>query len=136
MPSKVHSGLPSHEPVCVPVQCTYPVEAVEFIHRGLFYTVEKIYGGQDLIGDKTRHVSGQQLCHGLREFALEQWGLMAGTVLRRWNIHGTLDFGKIVFALVDLKMLSTTENDTLDDFKDVYDFQAAFESSYHIAGRV
>jgi uncharacterized repeat protein (TIGR04138 family) len=57
---------------------------------------------------------------------------MARTVLRRWNITGTLDFGRIVFALVEAGHMQKTDDDTLDDFKNVYDFRNAFESRYRI----
>jgi len=134
MPLKGQSGLQWDVPAVIGDPCAYPPEAFEFVQNGLLFTVAKIHGEKDAASDKIRHVSGQQLCQGLREYALKQWGMMAATVLRRWNIHGTLDFGKIVFALVELKMLATTPNDTLDDFKNVYDFKAAFEGGYHIAG--
>ena len=109
----------------------YPLEAFDFVQRGLTYTVNQVHGPA---GDPhaNRHVSGQQLCHGLRDFALAQWGLLARTVLRRWNITSTLDFGRIVYALVDNGRLSTTEGDSVEDFRNVYDFAAAFESEYRI----
>ena len=112
----------------------YPIEAFDFVQRGLTYTVNKVHGP---VSDPhaNRHVSGQQLCHGLREFALAQWGLLARTVLRRWNITSTLDFGRIVYALVDNGRLSTTEGDTVEDFRSVYDFPSAFESGYRIESK-
>src|SRR5689334_20631101 len=76
----------------------YPVDAFEFVQRGLHYTVKKIHG-EMRDPEKSRHVSGQDLCEGLREFALTEWGMLARTVLRRWNINSTMDFGRIVFAL-------------------------------------
>ena len=109
----------------------YPEEAFEFIQQGLKYTVTQIHAS--LTDPKaSRHVSGQQLCEGLREFALAQWGYLARTVLRRWNITATVDFGRIVFALVDAGHMQKTEDDTLDDFKNVYDFRSAFERGYRI----
>ncbi len=74
-----------------------------------------------------RHVSGQQLCWGLREYAIQRWGLMARAVLRRWHIHSTLDFGRIVFRLIDEGNLRKQATDTLEDFKDVYDFNTVFD---------
>ena len=47
-----------------------------------------------------RHVSGQELCEAIRRYALEQYGYMAKTVLNSWGIHGTNDFGEIVFNLI------------------------------------
>ena len=60
--------------------------------------------------------------------------LMARTVLRRWNIRRTEDFGKIVFTLVENGDMGKTDGDTIEDFRRVYDFATAFESSYQIDG--
>ena len=109
----------------------YPIEAYEFIQRGLQYTVQKVHG-QVKDPKASRHVSGRDLCEGLREYALSNWGLMARTVLARWNIRRTLDFGRIVFALVDNGWMQKTEEDTIEDFRDVFDFKAAFEADYKI----
>jgi uncharacterized repeat protein (TIGR04138 family) len=110
----------------------FPIEAFQFIQQGLGYTVEKIHGG---LTDPAanRHVSGEDLCEGLREYALLKWGLLARTVLRRWDINSTYDFGQIVFAMIDHGMMSRTPDDTIEDFRDVYDFKTAFEGEYHIA---
>jgi uncharacterized repeat protein (TIGR04138 family) len=108
----------------------YPVQALEFMQAGLEYTVVKIHGKM-VKADRQRHVSGQQLCQGLREYAMCRWGMMARTVLGRWGIHSTLDFGRIVFLLVHAGLLKTTDHDSLSDFRDVFDF-AAFESEYRI----
>lgn len=109
----------------------YPVEAFDFVQRGLHFTVEKLHGnGED--PEQDRHISGRELSEGLREFALMQWGMLAGTVLRRWNIRGTEDFGRIVFALVDNGWMKKTDEDTFDDFRNVFDFRTAFEEGYRI----
>jgi uncharacterized repeat protein (TIGR04138 family) len=112
----------------------YPMEAFEFVQQGLSFTVNKMHG-EVRDPNKNRHVTGQDLCEGLRELALENWGLLARTVLGRWNIRKTLDFGRIVFALVDNGYMQKTEDDGIEDFKDVYDFRTAFESDYRIETR-
>jgi uncharacterized repeat protein (TIGR04138 family) len=76
------------------------------------------------------HVTGQELCEGLRELALHRWGLLATVVLDRWNIRRTLDFGELVFAMVDNGLLQTTPDDSIEDFREVYDFSRAFEREY------
>jgi uncharacterized repeat protein (TIGR04138 family) len=109
----------------------YPLEAYEFVQQGLSYTVQKIHGPLSEAGTD-HHVSGQELCFGLRDFALEKWGMLAGLVLRRWSITSTLDFGRIVFTLVDYGMLRKTDEDSLEDFRGVFDFRLVFESGYRI----
>jgi uncharacterized repeat protein (TIGR04138 family) len=109
----------------------YPIAAYEFVHQGLAYTVNRVYGAPKN-SRVSRHVTGQQLCHGLRELATKQWGFLARTVLHRWNINTTFDFGQIVFSLTRQKVMSTTPQDSIEDFRDVFDFAKAFESNYRI----
>ena len=73
-----------------------------------------------------RHVTGKELLIGIRNYALTQFGPMAKTVLNEWGIHACEDFGEMVFNMVDLGLLSTTENDSRHDFKDGFDFDEAF----------
>ena len=113
----------------------YPLEAYEFVQSGLQYTVQKVHGKvKDPKAD--RHVSGRELSEGLRQFALRRWGLLARTVLHRWNITRTDDFGRIVFAMVQNGWMTKTDEDTLDDFKGVFDFATAFEEGYRIECKV
>lgn len=110
---------------------TYPEDAYRFVQQGLSYTVERIHGKES--DPKTcRHISGGELSEGLRDFALLQWGMLARTVLTRWNITSTVDFGRIVFALVDNGFMQKTDEDTIEDFRNVFDFRTAFEGRYKI----
>ena len=108
----------------------YPIEAFNFVQRGLEYTVEQVHGDADPEADPmSRHVSGQALCQGMRDFAIQEYGLLAKTVLGHWHITNCEDFGCIVFALVDAKLLAKTDDDSIEDFRDVFDFDAAFSES-------
>lgn len=109
----------------------YPREAYEFVHQGLAFTASRVHG-DGRPDPKPRHVSGQQLCEGLREYALAQWGLLARSVLRRWNVTATLDFGRIVFALIEAGQMQKTDEDSIDDFKNVFDFATGFDGAYRI----
>ncbi len=77
-----------------------------------------------------RHISGSELALGVRDLALERFGPLARTVLEHWGIHATDDVGRIVFALVECGVLVKQEDDRLEDFRDVYDFEEAFERGY------
>ena len=77
-----------------------------------------------------RHVSGRELSLACREYALEQYGLLARTVLEYWGIKGTEDFGRIVFTLVEIGLLVTQPGDREEDFHEVYRFDRAFERGY------
>ena len=105
----------------------YPIEAFEFVRHGLNYAVNQIHGDTRNKTDAECHVTGQQLSQGLRDYAIIRYGLMARTVLAHWGITRTLDFGRIVFALVESKLMQKTDDDDVRDFDNVYDFSNAFE---------
>jgi uncharacterized repeat protein (TIGR04138 family) len=111
----------------------YPIGAFLFVQRGLEYTVKQVHGPIDGDAEEpepgTRHVSGQQLCEGMRSFAIEEYGSLARTVLKRWRIRSCQDFGKIVFAMVEAGYMHKTDDDSLEDFTGIYDFETAFDPS-------
>jgi uncharacterized repeat protein (TIGR04138 family) len=110
----------------------FPPHAYAFVQEGLDYTVGITHGPEKPGSKKNRHVTGQQLCEGLGELARAKWGRMARTVLRRWNMTSTFDFGRIVYAMIEMKEMQKVEEDSIDDFRDVYDFETAFETGYRI----
>lgn len=102
----------------------YPPEAFAFLHEGLSRAAKAAHGDQP--GPAQRHVTGQQLAIALKDLALEQYGHLAQAVLARWNIHATIDFGNMVYLLIEHDLMRKTEEDSLEDFRDVYDFGQAF----------
>ena len=80
--------------------------------------------------DEPRHITGRELSRGVRDLALERFGPMARTVLEHWGIHRTEDLGEIVFALVECGILIKQDDDRQEDFRDVFDFEEAFELDY------
>ncbi|MBM4184676.1 MAG: hypothetical protein FJ207_10780 [Gemmatimonadetes bacterium] len=77
-----------------------------------------------------RHVTGKELAGGVRELALERFGPIARTVLQHWGIHDTDDVGRVVFAMVEQGILIKQEEDQLEDFTGVFDFEEAFDLNY------
>lgn len=106
----------------------YPLDAFHFVRRGLDYTVHRAHPQPEKLSEQERHVSGAELSRGLREFAIDQYGHMARTVLRRWRINRTEDFGHIVFTMVDAGLMQATESDTLKDFDAVFDLDDTMQS--------
>lgn len=86
--------------------------------------------GRDEAAGTERHVTGRELLQGMRVHATEIFGPMAAHVWRSWGIRETLDWGRVVFLLVDEGLLKSQPTDTIDDFKDGFDFDAAFIESY------
>lgn len=107
----------------------YPLEAFEFLHRGLEFATELRFGDES--GSGPRHVTGQELSEALRMLAIRRWGPLAREVLRRWNIHATRDFGEMVYLMINLGYMGRQDSDSITDFDDVYDFKTAF-SRYQI----
>ena len=76
----------------------YAREAYLFVREALDFT-------QKLVGKESRgtirHVSGQELLDGIRQFALQQFGPMTATVFEEWGVKSCRDFGEIVFNMVE-----------------------------------
>jgi uncharacterized repeat protein (TIGR04138 family) len=124
----------------------YAYEAYEFLFLALAHT-QKMLGrvppepepgaeedpeppqGQ---GEPSYHVSGRELLEGVRDLALQQFGLMARTVFRLWGINQTDDFGELVFNLVEAGLMSKTDKDNPRDFHAVYDLDEALVAGYRI----
>ena len=104
----------------------YAPEAFLFLHEGLLLVLKEVQEREH----KPRQVSGAELADGLRRHALAQFGPLALTVLARWGVHTTRDFGEIVFALLRAGLLGKTEEDRIEDFDDLFDFDRAFRAPY------
>ena len=107
----------------------YHQDAYHFVKDALDYTQRKVRKTPHNPADKTnRHVTGQQLLDGIREYGLRLYGPMTKHVLNEWGLHRGEDFGEIVFNLVDRGngMFGKTETDSREDFKGGYDFDEAF----------
>lgn len=77
-----------------------------------------------------RHVSGGDLLDAIKALARDRYGVMATDVFESWGVRATLDFGRIVFHLVEVGLLSKQDEDTLAEFADRFDFRQAFEVEY------
>lgn len=112
----------------------YALEAYEFVGDALEHT-QRLLGRvppKEGAGERDVHVSGAQLLEGVRDLALREFGLMARTVFRAWGINHTADVGEIVFNLIDAKLMKKTAEDSLDDFRDVYDLDQVLVRDYRI----
>ena len=104
----------------------YSVEAFLFVREGLQFARRDLYDSGQKVA---KHITGQQLCMGLKKYAIHRWGLMAKTVLEQWNIRSTMDFGRIVFLLIDSGWMAKSKSDRIEDFTDVFDFEVEFGNS-------
>jgi uncharacterized repeat protein (TIGR04138 family) len=105
----------------------FHLDAYLFMREALDFTQKGV--GRENAG-KVRHVTGQELLDGIRQYALQQFGPMAVTVFEEWGITNCCDFGEIVFNMVEAGLLAKTEKDTRADFRDGYDFTDAFRKPF------
>jgi len=101
--------------------------------RGYLFVLAALEYAQQRLPAR-RHLTGAELAWACRDFALEQFGLLAATVLGHWGITSTADLGRIVFALIDVGLLARQPSDKLQDFDHVYDFAEVFRVGYRWPG--
>jgi uncharacterized repeat protein (TIGR04138 family) len=100
-------------------------------HRGVyrpeayFFVLESLEQAMAAQDERT-HISGGDLLDWIRRLAGDRYGVMAGDVFKAWGVGATLDFGRIVFHLVDAGLLKKRDQDSLSDFIDKFDFEQAF----------
>jgi uncharacterized repeat protein (TIGR04138 family) len=120
----------------------YQPDAYVFVWEALNFAQQELKMGDEALSEPIgreedeeltkpqRHVTGQDLCEAIRRYALQQYGYMAKTVLNSWGVHGTGDFGEIVFNLIRIGRMRKTKDDRREDFDDVYDFDTALRQEF------
>ncbi len=94
---------------------SYHPESYEFIYA---VVVNASSGGS---GKDKGHISALSLLKCVRRCAFEQFAGLSENVFRSWGINSASDVGKVVFQLVDEKILSVSENDNPADFQVDFD---------------
>ena len=100
----------------------YKTAAYEFLMDALNFTQKKF--------KRSRHVNGEELLEGIKDLLMVRFGPMALTVLHHWGIKTTEDFGNVVFNLVNNRILSKTEEDSIETFRKGFDFNEIFQQGY------
>lgn len=112
----------------------FSLQSYQFIFEALDYTATQLGKKYNSSIEKERHVTGQELSEGTKQYAIEKFGYMARIVLEQWGITKSGEFGEIVFNLVDSGLMGKTETDSIDDFKDLYDFYIEFDEKFKFEG--
>ncbi|MBP7829278.1 MAG: hypothetical protein KA248_05125 [Kiritimatiellae bacterium] len=110
----------------------YDAQAYEFLREALDFTIKLLSKPTE---GPARHVTGGELLEGIRQYALQEFGPMALTVLNRWGIRRCEDIGEMVFNLVEKGILGKTERDKKEDFSGGYDFKQAFREPFLAGGK-
>ena len=101
----------------------YQRDAYVFLRDALDFTTKQ---HKKVKGTSVRHVSGPELLEGLRQYALKEFGPLVITVFDNWGIHSCGDIGNMVFNLISAGIFGKTEEDSIEDFRNVYDFEDVF----------
>jgi uncharacterized repeat protein (TIGR04138 family) len=101
----------------------YHREVYSFVRDALDFTVKQQKKGREAL---PKHVSAAQLLDGVRLFALKEFGPMVLTVFHYWNVRSCEDLGYVVFNMIRKEILGKNDSDSLDQFRDGYNFHEAF----------
>jgi uncharacterized repeat protein (TIGR04138 family) len=99
----------------------YDPESYSLVMSALDFTTKKL--------GRRGHVTADELLEGIKDYAIDQFGPMARTVLEYWGIKTTDDFGEIVFNMINVGMLGKTEKDSKKDFHNKFDFRVVFDKA-------
>ena len=105
----------------------------KFNERAYVFVLAALEFAQGKLTER-RHLSGGELSWACRDFAIEQFGLLAQSVLAHWGVSRTEDFGQLVFLLIDAGLLARQPSDKIEDFDRVYDFGEVFRAGYRWTG--
>src|SRR5437763_6036508 len=107
----------------VDTDARYHRDGYMFLRDALDFTTKQ---QKKVKGVSVRHVTGPELLDGVRQYALKEFGPMVMTVFDSWGIHSSEDVGHMVFNLIGAGIFGKTEQESIEDFKDVYDCEEAF----------
>ena len=108
---------------------------VRYHERAYLFVLSALEFAQQGLTER-RHLTGRELAEGVRDLALERYGLTARLVLDHWGIRRSADIGDVVFTMVETGLLMALPSDSRDDFVDAVDFDHAFERAYPWASGV
>ena len=98
-----------------------------FLKDALDFTLKRIADSNE---GKARHVSGPELLEGFRDYALDQFGPMASTLMSEWKVQRCQDVGDMVFHLIEEQVFGKQESDQREDFSEVFDFKKSLVSPF------
>jgi uncharacterized repeat protein (TIGR04138 family) len=107
----------------------YAPEAYAFVMKSLHHA-QALLGRLKHKDIQQRHLSAAELLEGVRDLALEQFGLLALPVLNHWGLRTTSDVGEIVYNLIRAEHMSKTDSDKRSDFDDVYNFDDVLHNQF------
>lgn len=112
----------------------FAYEAYEFVCEAVSFTMKSLgRGNRDSIKTTTdQHVSGEELLRGVCDLAIREFGLMAPVVFKQWGIRTTDDVGKMVFNLIKVELLSKSDRDAPEDFRELFDINQVLAEGFEL----
>ena len=111
----------------------YAYEAYEFVCDAVKFTQDRLGLGQDHNDEEAdNHVGAADLLTGCCDLAIRDFGMMAPVVFEHWGIRATDDIGNIVFNLIHIDRLKSSDRDDPDDFRDAFDLNRALTEGFEL----
>jgi uncharacterized repeat protein (TIGR04138 family) len=107
----------------------YAADAYEFISNAVNYTSGKLDRAREKDNEK-RHISAKELLEGISEYAINEFGPMAGEVFKNWGLTSAKAIGDVVFNMVSEKLLRASEKDSIEDFSIDFDFDRVLMKTF------
>ena len=113
----------------------FTLESYRFVNSALLNALkqnkkEEAALPKGLFPQTSFHLTGQELCCAVRDYALDQFGMLARTVLSDLGIKKTGDIGDIVFNLLEIGEMTKTDDDKREDFDDVFNLAEELENGF------
>lgn len=105
----------------------YDAQAYFFLKDALDFTLRRFSAEAEGHG---RHVSGEELLGGFRDFALEQFGPMASTLMVEWGVEECSDVGNMVFEMIEEQVFGKQESDCRADFEGSFEMLVALREPF------
>lgn len=106
----------------------YSPEAFRFLFESLEVAIR--LAGREQAEGPERHVTGGEVLDGMVAHARDLFGPLAAAVWRTWGIEKPIDWGHIVFLLVEAGLLNRQDSDRVEDFDRPLDLDAVFVRGY------
>jgi uncharacterized repeat protein (TIGR04138 family) len=98
-----------------------------FLKDALDFTLKRV---AEKNGGRSRHVTGQELLEGFRDYALEEFGPMASTLMQEWGLRECRDVGDMVFHLIEEQVFGKQESDQREDFHGSFNLMESLTSPF------
>lgn len=108
-------------------QESYDSGAYYFLKDVLDFTVRRAMESND---GKHRHVAASELLIGFRDFAIQEFGPMASTMMTEWGVTTCSDIGSMVFQLIEEGVFGKQDSDTREDFSEIFPLIESLEAPF------